>query len=124
MTPAAKFSTTTSARAHEPEEQRLALRVLEVEDHRFLVRVEHDERVGLDVALAAADDVALGRLDLQDARAHEAQQQAAVRAVVHLAQVEHEHAFERALGVRGHGRRGVIAQRAPADITGARRRMR
>ena len=88
--------------ARQPEEQRLALRLLEVEDHRLLVGVEHHERVGLDVALAAADDVALGRLDLEDAGAHEAEEKAAVRAVVDLAEVEHEHAFERAAGGPGH----------------------
>ena len=42
------------------EEQRLAVGVLQVEDDGLLVGVQHDERIGLDLALAAPHDVALG----------------------------------------------------------------
>ena len=61
--------------------------MLEVEDHRLLVGVEHHQRIGLDVALAAPHHIALGRLDLEDAGPHEAEQEAAVGPVVDLAEV-------------------------------------
>ena len=96
MTPAAKFSISTSALATSVEEDLLAARLLEVEHHRLLVGVQHDQRIGLDLALAAAHDVALRRLDLEHAGAHEAELQAAIGAVVDLPEIEHEHAVERA----------------------------
>ena len=79
------------------EEDLLAARLLEVEHHQLLVGVQHDQRIGLDLALAAAHDVALRRLDLEHARAHEAELQAAIGAVVDLPEIEHEHAVERPL---------------------------
>ena len=89
--------------ARQAQEERLALRVLEVEDHRLLVRVEHHQRIGLHVALPPADHIALGRLDLEHARAHEAQQEPAVRPVVDLTEVEDEHALEGAARGGCHG---------------------
>ena len=83
------------------EEELLAARLLEVEHHRLLVGVQHDQRPRLDLALAAAHDVALRRLDLEHARAHEAQGQAGIGAVVDLPEIEDEHAVEGAAD--GHG---------------------
>ena len=86
------------------EEDLLAARLLEVEDHRLLVGIEHDQRIGLDLALAAAHHVALRRLDLEHARAHEGELQAAIGAVVDLPEIEDEHPVEGAsnLGLDGH----------------------
>ena len=85
------------------EEDLLAARLLEIEHYRLLVGVQHDQRVGLDSAFAAAHDVALRRLDLEHARAHEAELQATVGAVVDLSQIEDEHAVEGAADGGGHG---------------------
>ena len=81
---------------HQVEKDLLAAGLLEVEHHGFLVGVQHDQRPGLDLALAAAHDVALRRLDLEHAGAHEAQRQPAVGPVVDLPEIEDEHAVERA----------------------------
>ena len=64
------------------QEDLLAARLLEIEHHQLLVGVQHDQRIGLDLALAAAHDVALRRLDLEHARAHEAELQAGIGADV------------------------------------------
>ena len=88
------------------EEDFPAARLLEVEDHRLLVGVQHDQRPGLDLALAAAHDVALRRLDLEHAGAHEAELQPAIGAVVDLPQIEDEHPIQWPLNGRacdGHG---------------------
>src|SRR5882762_2593336 len=82
--------------AHETEEERLTVGLLEVENHRLLVGVQHDQGIGLDLTLAGPDDIALRALDLEHARAHEAEQQATVRALVDLAEIEHQQAVERA----------------------------
>src|SRR5262249_51168412 len=86
------------------QEDLLAARLLEVEHHRLLVGIQHHDRIGLDVTLAAAHDVAFGRLDLEHARAHEAELLAAIGAVVDLPEIEHEHPIEGPLdGLRdGH----------------------
>ena len=83
------------------QEQLPAARLLEVEDDRLLVGVQHDQRIGLDLALAAAHHVALRRLDLEHPRAHEGELQAAIGAVVDLAEIEDEHPVEGAAD--GHG---------------------
>jgi len=86
---------------HQFEEELLAARLLEVEHHRLLVGVQHDQRPGLDLALAAAHDVALRRLDLEHAGAHEAQRQPAIGSVVDLPEIEDEHAVEGAADDHG-----------------------
>src|SRR5207245_2072088 len=101
--------------ARQAKEERLAVGVLEVEHHRLLVRVQHHERVGLHLTLSAPDDVAFGPLDLEHPGAHEAEQQAAVGAVVDLAEIQHEHALERAADLI-RGRHDFLAPQALAGM--------
>ena len=96
------------------EEDLLAAWLLEIEHHRLLVGVQHDQRIRLDVALAPAHDVAFRRLDLEHAGAHECELQAAIGAVVDLPEIEHEHPVERS----ANGHQGLLLNSFPSPVFG------
>jgi hypothetical protein len=96
ITPAAKFSTITSAFLARLRKIALPSACFRSSTTDSLLVLSITSGYGLHLSLAAADDVALGAFDLEHAGPHEAEQQAAVGPVVDLAEVEHEHALERA----------------------------
>ena len=81
---------------HELQEDLASSFALEVERHAALVDVQHEERVAAAGwgNVMAPQNLAAGRLDLDDIGALCGQQQAAVRPVVDLAEFEHPKAGE------------------------------
>ena len=80
-------------------QNRHPFRRLQVEADVALVGVEHRERdrVALADAGAMTHRLAVRRLDLDDGRAGLRHQEAGIRTLIHLAEVDDDHAFERQL---------------------------
>ena len=90
---------------HQLLEQRAALLGLEVEGDGLLVRIQHRERQGGPTRVAAAAQVlALERLDLDDVRTGHCHEKGGVRAVVEVGEVDDGDTRKRVPGLdRGHG---------------------
>jgi hypothetical protein len=84
-----------------PEEERPAVRMLEIERHAPLVGVEHEEEHRVEsrhFGTVPARLLATGRLDLEDIGAQPAEKLRASGARLELREVEDPHPAERALG--------------------------